>query len=68
MPDDRPADAVAFEADSVSYAARAEGRIPDAAELGVDPGEIRTARWFDGTPDRLHDGDLLRAYLSGKNH
>lgn len=60
--------AVAFEADYVVYAARAEGRIPDAAELGVDPGEIRAARWFDGTPDRLHDGDLLRAYLSGKNH
>jgi len=61
-------DAVAFEADYVVYAARADGPIPDVADLGVAPDEIRAARWFDEVPTELHDGDLLRAYLSGKNY
>lgn len=60
---DTERDAVAFEADYVVFAARAEGRIPDAADLGVDPDEIRAARWFDGVPTDLHDGDLLRRFL-----
>ncbi|ELZ36904.1 NUDIX domain-containing protein [Halorubrum tebenquichense] len=64
---DAERDAVAFEADYVVYAARAEGRIPDATELGVDPGEIRDARWFGGVPSELHDGDLLRSFLSGED-
>jgi ADP-ribose pyrophosphatase YjhB (NUDIX family) len=60
---DAERDAVAFEAEYVAYAARAEGRIPDAADLGVDPDEIRAARWFDEVPANLHDGDLLREFL-----
>ncbi|RLM71146.1 NUDIX hydrolase [Halorubrum sp. Atlit-8R] len=60
---DAERDAVAFEADYVVFAARAEGRIPDAADLGVDPDEIRAARWFDEVPANLHDGDLLRGFL-----
>ena len=65
---DAERDAVAFEAEYVVFAARAEGRIPDAADLGVDPDEIRAARWFEAGPENLHDGDLLRAYLSGEDH
>ncbi|MYL17058.1 NUDIX domain-containing protein [Halorubrum terrestre] len=65
---DAERDSVAFEAEYVVYAARAEGRIPDAADLGVDPDEIRAARWFEAVPENLHDGDLLRAYLSGEDH
>jgi 8-oxo-dGTP pyrophosphatase MutT (NUDIX family) len=60
---DAERDEVAFEADYVVFAARAEGRIPDATALGVDPAEIRAARWFDGVPADLHDGNLLRSYL-----
>lgn len=60
---DAERDAVAFEADYVVFAARADGRIPDAADLGVDPDEIRAARWFDGVPVNLHDGNLLRSHL-----
>ncbi|TKX56503.1 NUDIX hydrolase [Halorubrum sp. SS7] len=60
---DAERDAVAFEADYVVFAARAEGRVPDAADLGVDPDEIRAARWFDEVPANLHDGDLLRGFL-----
>ncbi|PAU84077.1 NUDIX hydrolase [Halorubrum salipaludis] len=59
--------AVAFEADYVVYAARADGPVPDAADLGVDPDEIRAARWFEGVPSELHDGDLLRPFLSGED-
>ncbi|ELZ48092.1 NUDIX hydrolase [Halorubrum coriense DSM 10284] len=55
--------AVAFEAEYVVYAARAAGRIPDAADLGVSPDEIRAARWFEAVPAELHDGALLRPYL-----
>ncbi|OTF09399.1 NUDIX hydrolase [Halorubrum sp. SD612] len=55
--------AVAFEAEYVVYAARAAGRIPDAAGLGVSPDEIRAARWFEAVPTALHDGALLRPYL-----
>jgi ADP-ribose pyrophosphatase YjhB (NUDIX family) len=65
---DAERDAVAFDAEYVVYAARAAGRIPDATDLGVDPDEIRDARWFEAIPETLHDGDLLRAYLSGKDH
>ncbi|EMA62508.1 NUDIX hydrolase [Halorubrum lipolyticum] len=64
---DAERDAVAFEAEYAVYAARAAGQIPDAAELGTDPDEIRAARWFEGVPEALHDGDLLRAYLSGEH-
>ncbi|WP_423996678.1 NUDIX hydrolase [Halorubrum trapanicum] len=60
---DAERDEVAFEADYVVFAARADGRIPDAAGLGVDPDEIRAARWFDGVPVNLHDGNLLRSHL-----
>ncbi|TKX84175.1 NUDIX hydrolase [Halorubrum sp. SS5] len=60
---DAERDAVAFEADYAVFAARAEGRVPDAADLGVDPDEIRAARWFDEVPANLHDGDLLRGFL-----
>ena len=60
---DAERDAVAFEADYVVFAARAEGGIPDAADLGVDPDEIRAARWFETVPENLHDGDLLRRFL-----
>lgn len=60
---DADRDAIAFEAEYVVYQARATGAIPDADGLGVDADEIRAAEWFDGIPDALHDGDLLRAYL-----
>lgn len=60
---DAERDEVAFEADYVVFAARAEGRIPDAADLGVGPDEIRAARWFEEIPTDLHDGDLLRSHL-----
>ena len=56
-------DEVAFEADYVVFAARAEGRIPDAADIGVDPDEIRAAGWFDEAPANLHDGSILRSHL-----
>ena len=65
---DAERDAVAFEAEYVVFAARAEGRIPDPADLGVDPDEIRAAQWFEAGPGNLHDGDLLRAYLSGEDY
>ena len=60
---DAERDAVAFEADYVVFAARADGRIADAADLGIDPDEIRAARWFEAVPENLHDGDLLRSHL-----
>ena len=60
---DAERDEVAFEADYVVFAARAEGRIPDATDLGVEPDEIRDARWFENVPTDLHDGDLLRSHL-----
>lgn len=60
---DAERDEVAFEADYVVFAARAEGRIPDATDLGVDPDGIRAARWFENVPRDLHDGDLLRSHL-----
>lgn len=58
-------DRVAVSARYVLYAATAEGPIPTPDELGVAADEIRTARWFDDLPARLHDGDLLRPYLRG---
>jgi|AntRauMinimDraft_3_1070383.scaffolds.fasta_scaffold00996_4 ADP-ribose pyrophosphatase YjhB (NUDIX family) len=64
---DAERDAVAFEAEYAVYAARAAGEIPDAADLGISPDEIRAVRWFEGVPEALHDGDLLRAYLSGEH-
>lgn len=60
---DAERDEVAFEADYVVFAARAEGRIPGATDLGVEPDEIRDARWFEHIPRDLHDGDLLRSHL-----
>jgi 8-oxo-dGTP pyrophosphatase MutT (NUDIX family) len=60
---DAERDVFAFEAEYVVFAARAEGWIPDTADLGVDPDEIRAARWFDEVPANLHDGDLLRGLL-----
>ncbi|KKF39768.1 NUDIX hydrolase [Halorubrum saccharovorum] len=65
---DAEREAVAFEAEYVVYAARAAGRIPDAAELGIASNEIRAPWWFEAVPENLHDGDLLRMSLSGKNH
>ncbi len=62
---DRRTDAVAFDAEYVLYAARAEGSIPDAEQLGVDADEIRAARWFRTLPEDLHDDALLRPYLRG---
>lgn len=53
----------AFTAQYVVYAARADGEIPDAAELGERDDEIRAARWFETLPDALHDGALLRPHL-----
>lgn len=53
-----------FEAEYVLYAAVAAGPVPDASTLGVEEGEIRAARWFDSLPGNLHDGELLRPYLS----
>lgn len=64
---DAERDEVAFEADYLVFAARAEGRIPDAADLGVDPDEIRDGRWFGSVPEDLHDGSLLRSFLSGED-
>ncbi|MGB9987374.1 NUDIX hydrolase [Salarchaeum japonicum] len=51
-----------FDAEFVVFDARADGRIPDATELGLESDEIRAARWFDEVPDALHD-DVLRRYL-----
>mgnify|MGYP000064844020 CR=1 FL=1 len=53
----------AFSAQYVVYDARADGRIPDASELGESSDEIRAARWFETPPDELHDGDVLGRYL-----
>ncbi|WP_232820483.1 NUDIX hydrolase [Halorussus litoreus] len=52
-----------FTARYVVYAARAEGEIPDASQLGTSEDEIEAARWFETLPAALHDGDLLRPYL-----
>ena len=52
-----------FSAQYVIYGARATGEIPDAAALGTTDDEIVAARWFDGLPEALHDGDLVRPYL-----
>ena len=54
----------AFSARYVVYAAEAAGTIPDSSELGVGAGEITAARWFETLPQNLHDGELLRPYLS----
>lgn len=52
-----------FDAEFVVFDARADGSIPNSATLGVEPGEIRAARWFDDPPERLHDDDLFGPYL-----
>ncbi|MFB6194392.1 MAG: NUDIX hydrolase [Halobaculum sp.] len=50
-----------FEATQVVYAARANGEIPDASELGVGSDEIHAARWVETVPDALHDRELFAA-------
>jgi 8-oxo-dGTP diphosphatase len=45
------------------FDARATGSIPDRAQLGVERGEIRAARWFETLPTELHEDDLFRPYL-----
>ncbi|WP_224447814.1 NUDIX hydrolase [Haloprofundus salilacus] len=56
-------DETAFTAQYVVYAASADGEIPEPEQLGAKSDEITAARWFEATPERLHDGDLLDPYL-----
>ena len=60
---DADCDTVAFEAEYVVYTATAAGDSPDPSRLAVEDGEIRDARWFEHSPERLHDGTLLRQYV-----
>ncbi|OIB58151.1 NUDIX hydrolase [Natrialba sp. SSL1] len=48
----------------VVFAASADGSLPNIEELGTTPGEITAASWFETLPADLHDGALLRPYLS----
>ncbi len=60
---DARSDGIAFTAQYVVYAARADGEIPRSEQLGAGTDEITAARWFETFPERLHDGDSLEPYL-----
>lgn len=55
-----------FSARYVVYAATADGDISEASRLGLENETISDARWFDSLPENLHDGELLRPYLTLK--
>ncbi|ELY58245.1 NUDIX hydrolase [Natronococcus jeotgali] len=56
---------IRLSAQFVVFDARANGSIPDTEQLGVEPGEIEAARWFETLPPELHEDALFRSYLRG---